>query len=79
MTIKGVGKGGAPCKTTATMPIAVTSEDGRITKEVFKANVAEGSGVDIPAIMGNQSMEEKDAVIILRKGKQMMAFPGPGG
>ena len=24
-------------------------------------------------------MEEKDAVIILRKGKQLMALPGPGG
>ena len=24
-------------------------------------------------------MEEKDSVLILRKGKQMIAFPGPGG
>ena len=24
-------------------------------------------------------MQEKDAVILLRKGKEMMVFPGPGG
>ena len=61
------------------MPIAVTSEDGRVTREIFKANIAEGSGADLPASMGNRSMEDKDAVIILRKGKQRMASPGPGG
>ena len=24
-------------------------------------------------------MQDKDAVLILRKGKEMMVFPGPGG
>ena len=24
-------------------------------------------------------MQEKDSVLILRKGKEMIAFPGPGG
>ena len=41
------------------MPIAVTEVTGKVTKEVFKANVVEGSGSDLPAIMGNQSMEKK--------------------
>ena len=79
LLVKGGGKGGTSSKQIATTPIAVTEATGKVTKEVFKANVVEGSGSDLPAMMGNQSMEEKDAVIILRKGKQLMVFPGPAG
>ena len=46
---------------------------------VFRANIAEGSGVNLPAILGAQSMREKDAVIILRDGKECICFPGAGG
>ena len=45
----------------------------------FKANIATGSGQDLPAILGSISMQEKDAVILLRKGKDMIVFPGAGG
>ena len=47
--------------------------------DTFETNIAEGTGVDLPAILGSKSMQEKDAVIILRAGKEMMVFPGPGG
>ena len=46
--------------------------------DVFTANIAKGSGADLPAILGSQSIQQKDAVIIMRKGKEMMVFPGPG-
>jgi len=29
--------------------------------------------------LGADSMQEKDAVLILRQGKEFIAFPGPGG
>jgi hypothetical protein len=48
-------------------------------KETYRANIAKGSGIDLPAILGLDSMKEKDSVIILREGKEMMVFPGPGG
>ena len=53
LLFKGVGNGGASSNQIATMPIAVTEATGNVTKEVFKANVVEGSGSDLPAIMGN--------------------------
>ena len=46
--------------------------------DTFKANIATKEGKHLPAILGLASMEDKDAVIILRKGNQMLAFPGPG-
>ena len=61
------------------LPIAVKFEDKAATMDEFKANIAQGSGVDLPAILGSQSMQDKDAVILLRKGKEMIVFPGPGG
>ena len=54
-------------------------EDSPATLETFRANIAEGCGEHLPAIMGLLSMEERDCVVMLRKGKPMMAMPGPGG
>ena len=77
--VNGVGSGSAICDHEAQLPIAVKFEDLDATKETFRANIAEGCGEDLPAILGSQSMEEKDSVLILRKEKEMLAFPGPGG
>ena len=76
----GVGAGAAPSENVVGMPIAVKGEDGaKATLDKFRANVVEGSGADLPAILGFNSMQEKDAVIILRRGKEQMVIPGPGG
>ena len=79
LNLTGVGSDSAPCKVEASMPIAVQFEENPATIETFHANVAEGCGSNLPAIMGCKSMQDKDAVIVLRKGKEMMVFPGPGG
>ena len=47
--------------------------------DTHTADIATGSGADLPALLGSVSMQEKDAVIILRTGKEMNVFPGPGG
>ena len=45
----------------------------------FTANIATGSGSSLPAIYGSESMQDKDAVIILRRAQEIIAFPGEGG
>ena len=60
-------------------PIAVKFDEQDATLETFRANIADGCGADLPAILGSESKQEKDSVLILRKGKEMIAFPGPGG
>ena len=79
MNVNGVGAGSAPCDDEAILPIAVKFQNEQPRLDTYKANVAQGSGADLPAILGAISMQEKDTVLILRKGKQMMVFPGPGG
>ena len=58
------------------MPIAVEVLDQAPQIDTFKANVANGSGAKLPAILGLKPMQEKDAVIIVRKGKEMMVTQG---
>ena len=71
--------GGPPCDQQALIPIAVRFQDRDATAETYKANVANGCGANLPAIWGSVSMQEQDAVLLLRKGKEMIALPGPGG
>ena len=77
--VSGVGSDAATCDWQVLAPIAVKFQDHDASKETYKANVAEGCGADLPAIWGSVSMQEQDTVLILRKGKEMIALPGPGG
>ena len=77
--VSGVGSDSATCDYEAIAPIAVKFEDQAATKESFRANIAQGCGEHLPAILGLTSMKEKDAVLLLRAGKEMIVFPGPGG
>ena len=61
------------------MPIAVKYGDQPVSLQPYKANIAEGSGKYLPAILGSDSMRGKEAVLILKKGKEMIVFPGKGG
>ena len=79
LNLSGVGSGAARCTKIATIPVAAQFKDRSPTLEQYKGNVATGSGADLPAIIGKKSMSDKDSVIILRDGEEMIAFPGPGG
>ena len=79
LNVNGVGAGSAPCNELATIPIAVAYEETPGKLDEYKTNIATGSGADLPAILGSASMQDKDSVIVLRKGKEFLAFPGPGG
>ena len=41
--------------------------------------VSNGSGSQLPLIVGLKSFKTKNAVLELEDGKEMMTFPGPGG
>ena len=45
----------------------------------YTANVATGHAASLPAIYGLASMQDQDVVIILRKGKESIVFPGNDG
>ena len=79
LEVTGVGNDAAICDFTTELPIAVQFEECEPTLETFVTNVADGCGEDLPAILGSRSMQEKDAVLLLRKGKEILALPGPGG
>ena len=57
--------------------MAYEDTPGRLDE--YRTNIATGSGSDLPAILGSASLQEKGAAIVLRKGKEFLAFPGPGG
>lgn len=79
LNVNGVGAGNAPCVEEANIPIAVKYKDRPATTTTYRTNIAQGSGSDLPAILGLKSMQQKDTVLILREGQEVMALPGPGG
>ena len=79
LRIDGVGAGSAPSTEKVTIPIGVKYQDRPAMLSEYKANIITGSGEDLPALLGLLAMQENDAVIILRKGKEALVMPGPGG
>ncbi len=77
--VNGIGAGAAKSDSQVITPIAVKYAEHTATKETFQANITEGVGEDLPAILGLDSMRAKDSVLILREGQEFMAFPGPEG
>ena len=44
-----------------------------------QVNVVEGSGADLPCLLGLDSMTRNNCVILLQEGKEMLCFPGDKG
>ena len=81
--VNGVGAGSAVCRTLGRFHIACNylhrgDEDAgppaagppAPQRDQYVANIAEGSGEDLPAILGLKSMQSKDAIIVLKKGSE---------
>ena len=77
LNLIGAGEGAARYDQTVTMPVAVQFHEQDSSFE-NKANVATGSGSDLPCIMGKDSATNKDSVILIRRGQEQLIFPGPG-
>ena len=80
LLVNGVGAGSAPCNQVLEVPVSVKYGNSAKSQVItYHANVVEGCGSRLPAILGLDSMTDKDAVLMLRNGKRCMAFPGKGG
>ena len=79
MKIAGVGKGYTECNKKGTCPIAVYFKHGGRQIHTFTAYVTNGHATHLPAIYCLDSMQDQDAVIILRKGRESIVFPGEKG
>ena len=45
----------------------------------FETPIVEGTGEDIPGLLGLKSIREKKGILETEPGKEMLTFPGPGG
>ena len=80
--ISGVGDGAQECKFQASVPVAVPAEypSGISTAlHTFECPIVEGSGENLPALLGLKSMADKKAILEMTPGKEALIFPGPGG
>ena len=80
LSIMGVGNGTQECKWEAQLPICIEggADDGNQIHR-FDTPLVEGTGEDLPAILGLKSIKGKQGVIQTADGKEMLSFPGPGG
>ena len=54
------------------------TEGGNVVLHRFECPVVNEPGGDIPLILGLRSMSEKNGVLFMERGKEMLVFPGLG-
>ena len=74
--VQGVGNGSQACKFKLQCPIAIPHDDGNAHLHKISAPIVEGSGADLPGLLGFRSLEADKA--ILDTGTRMLHFLGPG-
>ena len=75
LSVQGVGNGSQQCNWELHCPIAVTQE-GEAKRHTFTAPIVEGTGKDLPGLLGLKSLEQQRGII--DTGGKMLIFPGPG-
>ena len=76
LSIQGVGNGYQKCSHELTTPIAVPDQDGKVTVHSLTAPIVEGTGADIPGLLGLRSLESLGAVLDM--GNHELILPGAG-
>ena len=77
LAIEGVGNGPQRCTWQINSPIAVKhAGDGEGHLHRIKAPIVEGSGEELPGLLGLRTLEEHRG--ILDSGARQLHFPGPG-
>jgi len=62
------------------LPIACRNDDdGQSKLHRFEVPTLEGSGGDVPALLGLRSISAKQGVLETKTGSERLSFPGPGG
>ena len=80
--VSGVGEGSQKCTHQGSIPIAVdqeTSAGASTSIHTFECPIVEGTGEDLPALLGLKSMAAKNAILEMTPGKECLIFPGPNG
>ena len=78
ISVAGVGNGTQACSWKGKFPIAVNTENGTQVHS-FETPIVEGSGENLPALLGLKSMAAKGAILEMQEGQEYLTFPGPGG
>ena len=76
LAIQGVGNGSQQCQWQLTCPIAAPHADGQSHLHKITAPIVEGSGENLPGLLGLRSLEELRG--IMDCGNRKLYFPGPG-
>ena len=79
LSIQGVGDGIQKCAWEARLPIAVPTGTGETELHYFEAPTVEGSGENLPGLLGLRSIRGKNGVLETGAGQERLSFPGPGG
>ena len=79
LNVSGVSDGSTPCSEEATYPSQCNLKMSQRHWRCLLPVLLPARKPTSQLILGSASMQDKDAVILLRKGKEMLLFPGPGG
>ena len=76
LTIQGIGEGSQKCAWEISTPIAVAYSDGAVRKHKITSPIVEGSGADLPGLLGLRFLEHERSII--DTGNLMLHFLGKG-
>ena len=76
LNVQGVGNGSQQCNFKLQCPIATPHTDGASHLHQISTPIVEGTGADLPGLLGLRSLETDRA--ILDTGKRQLIYPGPG-
>ena len=76
LNVQGVGNGQQSCNFKLQCPIAVPHTDGKAHLHKISTPIVEGTGADLPGLLGLRSLETDRA--ILDTGNRKLYYPGPG-
>ena len=79
MRVAGVGQGTDRAEWEVHVPTAFIDEENHGTLHEFRSPVIGGSGKELPALLGLQSMSRQNGVLEMAPGNEHLTLPGPGG
>ena len=77
----GIGKGSVMIDQIAALPIATEDVEPNVpsTLRRFEAQIVTGEQSSLPVIIGSDWLQDHDAVMIMRRGRSLLALPGEEG
>ena len=76
LNIQGVGNGHQTCKYKLQCQLAIPHNDGKTRLHKITAPIVEGSGSELPGLLGLKSLEADRAIV--DTGNRTLIFPGKG-